>query len=275
MAHNKNLILTLLCAVLIIPLVSQAGDISQSSSIVKFQYKLASKGNPQAQYRLACMFENGDGIEVDLEKAKYWYDLAAKSGLKAAVQRRTYLEVKEKGFDSIIHADWLAEIQVDSEANKSYAVLLQAQLYQKGIGVKKNLKVSLELYNRISIQGEANVESEIILINKEISAGKKALQINSPSRQLPPVEEKETIAAPVITQESSKNKLGKNKPSKDRLSKHKKVKANLEKEKQLSQAEKIKRYEKAREQLLKEQALIDELQNKISGGNNSDIDDEI
>ncbi|VAW50854.1 hypothetical protein MNBD_GAMMA06-2041 [hydrothermal vent metagenome] len=284
MKYNKNLILVFLSAILIAPFALQAADISQSSSIVKFQHKLASKGNPQAQYRLAYMFENGDGTKIDLKKAKYWYDLAAQSGLKAAQQRKTYLKVKQKGFDAAVHADWLAGIKTDAEANKPDAILLQAQIYYEGIGTKKDLNKSLELYYRVSVLGEADVEEEIAIIDKEIAAKKRVSRVNRRASTA----EKKTVPTPGVAQKSeplikdgskkrkinpvksSSSNPAQSKPPQTKLPQTKSVKST-----ELSQAEKIKRYEKAREKLLKEQALIDELQNKMSGGNGGEIDDEI
>jgi uncharacterized protein len=37
-----------------------------------------------AQYLLASMYEQGDGVEKDLRLARYWYDAAAKNGDPAA-----------------------------------------------------------------------------------------------------------------------------------------------------------------------------------------------
>src|SRR6266542_3899463 len=46
--------------------------------------KLADKGNLEAQYKLALLYEKGDGIEYDLEKTFYYYQKAAENGFNMA-----------------------------------------------------------------------------------------------------------------------------------------------------------------------------------------------
>jgi len=40
----------------------------------------AENGNIKAQFNLALLYENGEGIEQNLEKALYWYQKAAENG---------------------------------------------------------------------------------------------------------------------------------------------------------------------------------------------------
>lgn len=40
----------------------------------------AEEGSMKAQHFLALMYQNGNGVEKDLEKAAYWYDKTAKQG---------------------------------------------------------------------------------------------------------------------------------------------------------------------------------------------------
>jgi len=46
--------------------------------------KRAEQGNADAQYELAGMYEDGNGIEEDIDKAVYWYTKAAEQGLADA-----------------------------------------------------------------------------------------------------------------------------------------------------------------------------------------------
>ena len=36
--------------------------------------------NPKAQFRLGSLYYNGDGVERNLEKAKYWFEKSAEQG---------------------------------------------------------------------------------------------------------------------------------------------------------------------------------------------------
>ena len=87
MKHLNQIFCTLLLtvAIVVFPVTLNAVElIDQSSNVFKFQQKLADNGNVQAQYKLALMYEVGEGVVSSLDKALYWYDRAAKSGLKKA-----------------------------------------------------------------------------------------------------------------------------------------------------------------------------------------------
>ena len=257
------LVSSLLLSISLTPLSLQAVDYSQGSNIVKFQYKLASRGNAQAQYRLANMLEMGDGIDADLEQAKHWYDLASKAGLKAAQQRRTYLKVKQQGFDSATDTDWLQGVKADAGRHQADAVLLLGQLYRAGIGVKKDLNRSLGLFNEVRIRGEADVDKEIMSINEEISARARV-----PRNKQPPLPVQEKKVVPVST--SIHEAVRALKPETVD-----KGQAQAAVSQQQKLAEKMRRYEKAMRQLKQEQRLIDEQQADVTGDDDAVVDDEI
>jgi len=56
-------------------------DIALYSSNFKRAFKIAEfaaeRGEPWAQLRLGIIFENGWGVDEDIEKAEYWYKKAA------------------------------------------------------------------------------------------------------------------------------------------------------------------------------------------------------
>lgn len=47
----------------------------------------ANSGNPEAQYLMGSSFEKGEGNEIDLAKAVYWYEKAAANNHPAAQHR--------------------------------------------------------------------------------------------------------------------------------------------------------------------------------------------
>ena len=59
----------------------EAGD--RTRSIELFQ-KAASEGNPQAQVNLANIYDDGDGVPRDFDKARYWYKRAIRNGMPEA-----------------------------------------------------------------------------------------------------------------------------------------------------------------------------------------------
>ncbi len=256
MKHTKIYTITFLLVLsgTAFPLNAYAEELaSQSSNIFKFQQKLAMNGNVHAQYKLASMYEMGDGVTASIDQAKHWYGRAAEAGSKPAMQRNTYLITKEQGYDPAKNADWLNSVKTDANAHKAEAMFLLGQLYGEGLGVKKDLERSLELLRQVQILGVANVDNQIALIQDEIDAINKAEQQKGRDQKkasLKPANE-EQQAAQLARQQASKEELAK------------------------QQAEKIRRYEKAMLQLHQEQRLIDEQQAWASGGAEATADDEI
>ena len=212
------------------------GSINQSSNVFNFQQKLAINGNVNAQYKLGFMYEVGEGVEADIEQAKHWYKLAAEAGSSQAEQRNTYLTIKEHGYDKDKYAEWLNGIKKDAGQSKPDAVLLLGQLHHQGLGVKKDLKQSLELLNLVNVLGAANVEKEIGVIQRQIKAQKKYSQ----QKQVKRVENE----------------------------KHLEVTLDVK-------SEKRKKYEAVMQQLRMEQQQIDQLQSEVTGNETASIDDEI
>ena len=47
---------------------------------LQWYQKAAKRGNVKAQFNLAAMYDNGEGVMQDKEKAVQWYQKAAKQG---------------------------------------------------------------------------------------------------------------------------------------------------------------------------------------------------
>ena len=266
MKHTKLFTMTLLLAItsMATPITAQAEPLaSQSSNIFKFQQKLAMNGNVTAQYKLASMYERGDGVTASIEQAKNWYGRAAEAGSKPAMHRRTYLDAKEKGYDPSKNADWLNSVKTEAGAHKAEAMLLLGQLYGEGIGVKKDLEKSLELLKQVRILGIANVDKQIAFIQNEIDEQNKSEQQNRVVRNKENIRLKQTNEAQLAAQQAQ-----------IQADKVEQAKQKVEAEK-LAQAEKVRRYEKAMMQLRLEQQQIDKQQAWASGEGVASADDEI
>jgi len=256
MKRSNHLPLTFLLFLTGITLSSglQALDIDQSSNIFKFQQKLATNGNEHAQYKLASMYETGDGTKQDIEQAKHWYALSAKAGYKPAVHRENYLIIKERGYKAE-DAAWLASIEADANTHDAEAVFLLAQLYHQGTGVNKDLKKSLELLSQIKILGLANVEKEIVSVRAEIAESDQAALVKQQQRELESARVLQAKKDQQIEQQAKKEQL---------------AEAEIQ-----SQAEKKRKYEEVMRKLELEQKKINEQQAKVTGKAVATIDDEI
>ncbi|GBC21976.2 kinase-like domain-containing protein [Rhizophagus irregularis DAOM 181602=DAOM 197198] len=59
---------------------------------VELYQKAANLGNKIRQYNLAIMYENGDGIEKNIDKAIYWYKQSVKQGHQDAQNKLKMLK---------------------------------------------------------------------------------------------------------------------------------------------------------------------------------------
>ena len=231
---------------------------NQSSSVYKFQHKLAESGNPQAQYKLAMMYEAGIGADRDIEQARHWYTEASAAGNKAATDRMTFLTVKQQGYQKDKHERWFQGIERDASENKPEAMIILAQMYRKGIAVNKDLGRSLELLSEVNSTGVVNVEREMLAVRNEIAAAKLA-------RAKAQKKHEQDLAA--VRQANIE-------PARKPLDEKAMAARKAAEEKKLL-AEKKRRYEKVMEQIRLEQKLIDEQQARVAGEAAAAVDDEI
>jgi hypothetical protein len=232
---------------------------NQSSNIFRFQQKLADNGDSRAQYKLAMMYEAGVGVDKNIEQAKHWYSKAAKAGSKAASDRITFLAIKQQGYQKAKHASWLEGIRADVRENKASAMIILGQMYRSGIGVKKDLNKSLELFYKVNRSGEENVDKEIIAVRSEIAASNAAKASLKKKKKINTATIRQTKIKPTrVIQTDDKQAQA--------------AKKAAEKEKLL--AEKRRKYEKVMEQLRLEQKMINEQQARVSGGVAVAVDEE-
>ena len=61
--------------------------------------KKAEEGDAEAQFNLALMYEKGDGIKQDKQKALYWYTKAAEQGLFVAQNNLGFMYNEGEGIE--------------------------------------------------------------------------------------------------------------------------------------------------------------------------------
>lgn len=242
---------------LFLPVLHAADLVDQSGNLFAFQQKLAARGNAQAQYTVAFMYETGYGVAADTEKAKAWYQQAADKGSAPAAYRLTYLKVREKGFDKAQDKAWLSEVKSEAFASKPEAMFLLGQLYHEGIGVKKDLRKSLDIMYRLGTEGLVAADGEIERIEAEILASKYSKKKKRQAAMKKPPVAKAVEAASSTASVAATKAVTETKSQED------------------ARALKRKKYEAVMLQLAREQAEIDKLQGWAEGREMASIDDEI
>ena len=161
----KNSFLLALFGVFMAQTVSAANI---ESRIFSFQQKVAKTGNAKAQFKLAYMYEIGRGTKKDINKAKQWYKKAAVKNFKAANHRLIFIDVKTAGFKSQ-HKSWLKSLIEESKKGDDNLQFLLANMHEKGIGVKRNLKQAHHYYKASTAKGNADAESKLFRIVQKIN----------------------------------------------------------------------------------------------------------
>ncbi len=111
----------------------------------------ANSGDAEAQYKLALLYEEGQGVKKDFGKALNWYHLAAKQG---------HVEAQFK-FASALNED-------HPEAN-----FLMGEMYRTGDGVPKNTDEAINRYKLAATAGHRQARS---ILNKTYNIKVKATE---------------------------------------------------------------------------------------------------
>jgi hypothetical protein len=206
--------------------------------IFQFQEKLANNGNKLAQYKLGTLYEFGVSVEPNIEQARLWYKKAASQDFQPAIDRLTYLDVKQNGYDEEKHGVWFERVLKEVEANEADALILLGQMNRYGIVVDQNINLAVGLLQRASSLGHTEVDSQIDELKREIRAAK---------RQRREAEKKQEVA---------KAKLVEKRKPEPVVQKTSKPKVN----KQAEMEAKRRRYEEAMRKLYKETLLLQQQQ---------------
>lgn len=92
---------------------------------------------PKSQFRLGSLYYNGDVVERNLEKAKYWFEKSAEQGNAEAQNNLGYIYFYGKG----VEIDYEEAFYWTVKAATSLSVEAQyrlSEMYEKGLGVPRD-----------------------------------------------------------------------------------------------------------------------------------------
>ena len=131
--------------------------------------ELAQKQDAQAQRNLAHLYINGWGVNQDISKARYWYQMAANNGDPAALHNLAVLYQQGQFVDK----DLTTAITLYEQAAKQGLAQSQynlALLYYAGEGVEQNTEKALTLFKQAAEQGMREAENNIQAIKQGVVA---------------------------------------------------------------------------------------------------------
>ena len=171
---KRHLMLCLVLSFAHLPLLYASED--TSTSIIKFQQTMAAKGHPSAQYKLAMIYETGDGvtqsgvIQADVTQniaaARIWYSRAANQAYKPAAHRLKYLDMLQNQTDA--DQSWLAQLQRDADAGDGEVMLLLGQMVANGSGLPADLKRATYYLRKARSLNVPGSEAELARVDASI-----------------------------------------------------------------------------------------------------------
>ncbi len=138
-----------------------------SSGLFRFQMKLATQGNPEAQYKVAEMLEAGKGTQKDVAQARSWFEKAAAQGHEKSIYKLLYMEIQANGLNDYSRTQ-LETIKSKAAAGMASAQYYLGRMYAHGVGVPKSLDNALAWLNKATFNGMSEAESDAIEVEEEL-----------------------------------------------------------------------------------------------------------
>jgi len=130
---------------------------------------IAESGYRPAQYNLAVLYYQGNGIAQDYSKAAEWFSRAAKQGDAQAQNNLGAMYLKGKGvtYNHKIAESWFTRSADQGTAAAQYNL---ATIYEGGYDVKQNYEKAAHWYERAADQGHKKSQSRLAYLKKENKA---------------------------------------------------------------------------------------------------------
>ena len=161
-----------ICLVLGLPFVvkaqAQVMFADASSSIFRFQYKLAEQGNAEAQYKVGEMYEMGRGVQQDREKAREWYTKAAGQDHKKSTYRLLFLDIQASGMNNA-RKQQLQALQNEANSGVGDAQYFLGRMFAAGVGVPKSYSNAETWLSKATFNGIPEAENDLIAVQEEIA----------------------------------------------------------------------------------------------------------
>ena len=125
---------------------------------IEWYRKAADQGDADAQYNIGLCYANGDGLEEDMTMAMEWYRKAAKRGNAEAQRAIEEWNEYNNFWDYNEEEKRLRKVMKQGNADAQYNL---GMCYEKGDGVKENIKKAMDLYQSSAIQGYSKAQCRL------------------------------------------------------------------------------------------------------------------
>ena len=158
---------------------------------------LAKNGNSQAQYNLGVMYENGEGTELNIEKAIKWYRKSAENGDEDAKEALKDLELnrnRDKNKEAIIiynlgmkdyrkgfYKEAFSKFLNSAQLGNSQAQYNLGVMYENGEGAEANIEKAKKWYEKASENGDKEASDVLAELNGyKIKSDESSQQVKLP-----------------------------------------------------------------------------------------------
>lgn len=149
----------------------QAGDRSQAARLMQ---RAAEQGVPAAQYRLAQMYERGEGVSQDMSQARRWTERAAESGNAQARHNLGVFYARGEGGEQNLEraAENFRQAARAGVADSQYNL---AAMLEEGAGVQANPREALYWYREAAKNGDGDAAERVRALSAQVEpAGEPA-----------------------------------------------------------------------------------------------------
>ncbi len=146
----------------------QAGNTEEAISLIR---SAANKGQPAAQYRLAKLYEAGQGVTADAAMARQLTERAAINGNRIAMHDLALYYAEGRGDVAVnikTAAQWFEKAAQRGVVDSQYNL---GVLYESGQGLPKNLTEALVWYSIAAGQGDQFAKKHIVVLKEQIAEG--------------------------------------------------------------------------------------------------------
>ena len=116
----------------------------------------AKAGCKYAQERLGLIYETGDGIPVDFNRAEYCYLKSAKQGCKSAYSCLGWFYLEKRDYEKAFY--WMSK---GAEADDHHGQRGLGSMYRRGLWVYKNNDQAIKWYTKSALQGSVLASEQL------------------------------------------------------------------------------------------------------------------
>jgi len=131
-----------------------------NSNVLQSLLEKSELGDSDAQFHLASIYENGDGIEKDMHKALEWYEKSAKQGNLRAQNNLGLMYKNGDGVEKDLHKAFQL-FEVSANQGNSLSQYNLALMYYHGHYVEKDFFKAFKWFKKSAKQGYPSAQCDL------------------------------------------------------------------------------------------------------------------